>query len=251
LTIPTAAVLFLPLLVQAVRQQTSWSRTLLMSASLAIGLALQFAVILSAPERRNVGGSMEALTAWVHNMPDAVLTYWPGMSFGETRAFGYGFPLPPFEPTGWLVILGILGLGLWAVIRTRAVGVGLLLLVGLGVGALPALTGEASNRYYVVPLLLWAAAGVIALDRAVPRHRAAIVSGVLVSLLVVWWPAYAVSAFRGQSTPNWQSEVTRIRAECTADPAAVVDVRFAPDWPWPWTAVFEPTTSIVTCAVVQ
>lgn len=252
LTIPSAAVLFLALIVQALRRRTSWRSTGIMSASLAVGLAGQLAVMLSAPERRDVSGSMEALDAWVQSMPSAVLTYWPGMSFGETTVLG-GFPVTPFAFTGWVVVLGILavGIGLAGAGRGRGIGIGQLLLVGLGIGAIPALTGEPNNRYYVVPLLLWAAAALIALDAAVSVHRVPILSGVIVGLLVVWWPAYPASQFRGNSAPNWQAEMARIHAACAQDPWGTIDVRFTPDWPRPETVVTEPTTSIATCASIR
>jgi hypothetical protein len=251
LTIPTAAMLFIALAVQGLRRAMRIRDVLIIGGALALGLVLQFAVAFGAPDRRNMTVTWWGLNDWTKNMPNAVLSYWPGMNFGDSETIIFGqFPLTPFALTGWVLAVGILLLGLWLVIapRTSRVGVGsgILLLTGLAYGAIPTLTGYGSNRYYVVPVLLWAAAAIMLLDERVHTRRELKLGVVYVLLLALWLPAFGASVWRGGPTPLWSSVIEGIRGTC-ADPGAVVDVVFTPDWPTPLVALTPPTDAKVLC----
>jgi hypothetical protein len=251
LTIPTAAMLFIALAVQGFRKAMRLRDVLIVGGVLAAGLVVQFAVALGAPDRRNMSFSWWGLNEWTKNMPNAVLSYWPGMSFGDSETVIFEqFPLTPFALTGWVLTIGILLFGLWLVLSPRSskvgVGSGILLLVGLAYGAVPTLTGYANNRYFVVPVLLWAAAAIMLLDARVHTRRDLKLGIVYLLLIVLWLPAFSASVWRGGPTPLWSSVIEGIRGKCT-DPGAVVDVVFTPDWPTPLVALTPPTDAKVLC----
>lgn len=251
LTIPTAIVLVIPLILVVVRTRISIRDFLILLAALIIGLAVQFGIALSAANPRPMNLSLDSLNSWIENMPVAMLTLWPGLSFGPTTVFGI-FELPVQTWTGWIVVLVALLGGIYLLISSDNVRsvIGVLLLSGLAAGAIPTVIGYVNNRYYVVPVLLWAAAGVIGLAQI--RWRQPLVMGVLgiVLLAVLWWPAFPASAWRAGASPSWVDEVNRINQICAADIAANVDVVFSPDWPMPQVEVTEPTTGNAKCVEV-
>lgn len=232
MTIPTTAVLVLPIILWCVRRRTAIREAFIMLVFLFAGLAMQAVVMLGAPERRNLEVTWDAIVAWVQSTPGAVLTVWPGIWFGPATAFD-NFPLAPSPVTGWLIV-GAWAVGsVWLMARAsdQGVSIGLLMLVGLMVGAIPAVTGYASNRYFVVPVLLLIAAGMLALDARLAR-RPVWVPWILVALVaVLWWSALPASPFRGTTFPSWPDQVAALDAQCASDPGKVVAVRFSPDWP--------------------
>ena len=122
-----------------------------------------------------------------------------------------------------------------------------MILVGLFAGAIPTVIGYASNRYFVIPVLLWIAAALVALGSQGWR-RPTLVWGLSLAVLVfAWWPAFAASPWRANASPSWESEAARVGDVCRTDPGAVVEVLFTPDWPMPHIDVFEPTTNRVNC----
>ena len=248
LTIPSAIVLLIPLAVLL------WKRTIdirdgaVVSAALIAGLVAQLVVALSADNPRQVTISFASLRGWVDAIPIAISTVWPGVSFGPATVFGI-FAIPVQTATGWLVAGAITFTGLWLVVRSERVGiaVGSMLLVGVAAGAIPTIIGYASNRYFVIPVLLWIAAALIALGSASwrrPTRVWVVTTGVL---MFAWWPAFAASSWRANASPSWETEVARVSDTCRSDPGAVVDVLFTPDWPMPHIEVFEPTTGQVPC----
>ena len=125
---------------------------------------------------------------------------------------------------------------------------GVLLLAGVGLGALPSLIGFANNRYFVVPCLLWAAAVLLLLEPWIGRRSPVVLAGGAVLILVIWWPAIPVSAWRSTAAPDWQGEMERARAHCAADPGVKERIIFSPFWPPNWgDGQTEPTTPNVSC----
>ena len=248
LTIPSAVVLLIPLAVLLWKRALDIRDALIVGTSLVAGLVVQLLVAASADNPRQIMVSFSSLRGWVDAIPIAITTLWPGLSFGEMIVFGI-FTTPVQMATGWLVA-GVLALaGLWLVIRSDRVGnaIGSMLLVGVAAGAIPTIIGYASNRYFVVPVLLWTAAVLMALATASWRHPAlvwALTTGVLV---FAWWPAFGASAWRANASPSWEAEAARVIDTCRSDPGAVVEVLFTPDWPMPHIEVFEPTTNQVPC----
>lgn len=252
LTIPSAAVLFLAIALQAVLRRAPLRALGIWALALGVGLVGQFAVAFSAPDRRNMSVSWDAVTEWVQGMPNALLTAWPGLSFGDATIFGQ-FPLTPLTLTGWVLVLGVLALGVVGLVRRRGQNgdLAILLLLGLGIGAIPTLTGYANNRYYVVPVLLWLAALFIWLGLGM-ASRGRVAPWILVTVIaLVWSPMFPASAWRAGDTPKWSDEIARVRAECAKDPGAVVEIHFTPDWPMPQTTLTPPTVNAVSCLSIR
>ena len=248
LTIPSAVVLLIPLAVLLWKRALDIRDALIVGTSLVVGLAVQFLVALSADNPRPITVSLESLRGWIDAIPIAITTLWPGLSFGETTVFGI-FTTPVQTATGWLIAGALTVVGLWLVIRSNRVSnaVGSMLLVGVAVGAIPTIIGYASNRYFVIPVLLWIAAALIALGSASWRRPTLVWVVTAAILLFAWWPAFAASSWRANASPSWETEAARVSDTCRSDPGAVVDVLFTPDWPMPHIEVFEPTTGQVPC----
>jgi len=255
LTIPSAIVLVALVLVQ-------WSRKALRAtvvawwlSGLVIGLAAQALVAFSAPTRRPVSLNSESLNSWADSIPVSVLTYWPGLSIGE-YSFFTNFSLAPLSLTGWLFVVALVTVGIWQLVAGWGItaghraSVGMLVLAGLAFGLIPTAIGYTNNRYFVVPLLLWGAAALVAADGLIRRTRPWALAAVTALVLVIWWPAMAASEFRSTPAPNWTDEVARIKAKCLADPGFVDRPIFTPFWPPNWgDGLDEPTHPNLPCTI--
>ena len=251
LTIPSAAillpVLILQLAIGAIRRRESiW-----LFGGLLIGLAVQAIVALTSDVPRPLGAGWDSLHAWVESVPTAVLSFWPGLSQGEITVFT-NYVSTPSPWTGWLLVLAILLWGLWLVVRRsgRLRGAGLLLIVGIVVGAMPSVIGYANNRYFVVPCILWAAAVVICLEPLIRRTRPLVLALVGAVVLVVWWTALPASHWRTTPAPAWQGEVARVAAHCISDPSLTERPQFTPWWPLNWgDGLSEPSHPNLPCSI--
>ena len=255
LTIPSAVVLVVLVLVQWSRKALRPSVLAWWLSGLVIGLAAQALVALSAPTRRPVSLNYESLNAWADSIPVSVLTYWPGLSIGE-YSFFTNFSLAPLSLTGWLFVVVLSASGIWQLVNGWRIAdgygapAGMLVLAGLAFGLIPTVTGYANNRYFVVPLLLWGAAALVAADGLIRRTRPWVLAVVTALVLVIWWPAMAASGFRSTPAPDWTDEVARIKAKCLADPDFVDRPIFTPFWPPNWgDGLDEPTHPNLPCTV--
>jgi len=121
---------------------------------------------------------------------------------------------------------------------------------GLAFGAVPAILGGANNRYFVVPLLLWVAALLVAIDPWVQRSRVWVLVLVAAIIVVLWWPLIPASWYRTKPAPPWADEVARIHNSCNADPAKQERIIFSPYWPPNWgDGLSEPTHPNLSCLV--
>lgn len=245
LTIPSAIVLVVAAVIMALRSRLSWLVAGAYSAVLVAGFAVQLWVGSTAETARNLSITGQGLIDWITALPLALVSFWPGLYFGEATTFGM-FVIPPFSPTGLVLVLAIAVVGVWAALRGSA-AIGVLLLSGMGLGAIPTLTGYANNRYFVLPAVLWAAALVLAVDDRWGQTRRWLMPVVLVSIVIVWSPAFPTSVWRATASPAWTAEVERLRAECAGDPGRVVQVRFSPDWPMEMTVLDPITTADALC----
>ena len=248
LTIPSAVVLLVPLVVIVWRRLIALRDAVIVGFGLVAGLIVQLVVSLTADNPRQIVVSFDSLRGWVDNVPVALTTVWPGLSFGPAPIFEI-FTTPVQTATGWLVVAAIAGLAIWLVARPSRVrnALGSMLLVGLAVGAIPTVIGYANNRYFVIPVLLWIAAGLMALGSHAWR-RPTLVWGLTAAIMVfAWWPAFGASDWRASASPSWELEANRLVETCRADPGAVVDLLFTPDWPMPYVDLSEPTTNRVPC----
>ncbi len=256
LTIPSTVVVLMVLGVQLLRGAVRKKTGLVWGTALVIGLAAQAAVALTATTRRPLQLTGESLNAWADSVPTSILTYWPGLSLGE-YSFFTNFTLAPLPGTGWVIVALILVLGVWRLIlgwrrrETNNSSIGLLLLSGLALGLIPSAIGYANNRYFVVPLLLWGAAGLVWLDPVIRRTRPWVLAGVTALVAVVWWPAIPASEYRSTPAPEWTAEVARVEAKCLAAPAFVDRPIFSPFWPPNWgDGLNEPTHPNLPCTTV-
>lgn len=252
LTIPSAVVIIVLLIIMAIRGYWSIRTTLIWTASLVLGLAVQFTYIISAQSPRQFALGSETLNLWADSIPISILTNWPGLSIAEYTFFT-NFQLTPFAYTGWLFAVALLALSVWWILRgsLRRVVVGVLVLGGLGFGFIPSAIGFANNRYFVVPVLLWAAALLIGLDSRISRTRPWIIVLITVVIAAIWSPAIAASAYRATPAPPWSEEVARVEARCTAEPEFIDRPIFTPFWPPNWgDGLTEPTHPNLPCLVV-
>jgi len=256
LTIPSALVLVLVLIVQLARRVVSLSVIGVWAGGLALGLIAQAVVALTATTRRPLNVNAGSFNAWADSVPTSLLTYWPGLSISE-YSFFTNFTMAPLSITGWLVVGAIVVIGLWKLRagwkaeRGNSAAIGLLLLAGLAVGLIPSVIGYTNNRYFVVPLLLWGAAALVWLDPVIRRSRPWAVGVLAALVLLIWWPAMPASEYRATPAPPWTAEVERIKAKCLSDPAFVDRPLFTPFWPPNWgDGLDEPTHPNLPCTTV-
>jgi len=252
LTIPTGGVFLALILVQVVRRAVPWKAGAVWAGAIVVGLIAQWITAVNAEKPRVIAASGDSFRQWVDSVPETILTFWPGLRLESYDFFGV-FPVSPLPITGAIVALAITIGGLVLVIRggDGMVGIGLLLLTGIVVGAVPTIIGGSNNRYFVVPLLLWAAAAMVALDPLARRSRPWMVGLVIVIVGAVWWTALPASWFRTMPAPPWQEEVLRVENACKADPALQERIIFSPYWPPNWgDGLSEPTHPNLPCVVV-
>ena len=252
LTIPTAGVFLALIAVQAVRRAISQQAAIAWVAAIALGLLAQWLTAINATKPRVIEASADSFGTWLGSLPDTVLTYWPGMRLGDYDFVGV-FPVVASPLSGVLVALALVVGGGVLVVRgrDRSVAIGLLLLTGVVVGAVPTIIGGPNNRYFVVPALLWGAAAVQALDPLIRRARWWVVGLVVALIAVIWWPMIPARPFRADPAPPWTDEVARVTAKCQADPGFTERLIFSPYWPPNWgDALAEPTHPDVPCLVV-
>lgn len=253
ITMPTA-VLLIPVIVFIARRGRLAVRTAVLGiAGLVVGLLVQAAVIIAGSGERRMGLSGATFVDWVQALPSSLLTLWPGL--GDQGAFLFDrFPITPFAFTGWVVLIG----GLWAAIaglrssRVSHQASGMLMLLGLGFSAIPALTGVPGNRYFVPVVTLWAAAGVVWLaDRAVGWHRW-VPWAVIAFVAVLWWPMFPASQFRHASDPSWPAQLEAASTACASGDASTrVTLVPTPQWPDGVTRLREPSTMVIDCATFE
>ncbi|MDE0974487.1 MAG: hypothetical protein OSA11_05235 [Candidatus Nanopelagicales bacterium] len=255
LTIPTA-VLILPLvLLRWLRRSISLSTFVLWSTGLAAGALVQYLAIASSTKPRPIEMGSEGFATWANSLLPAFMTNVPG--------FGTGGGSPSVSPSieqwslGWLVVavLATVGAALlllgWRSRESFTTTVGALLLTGLLFSAFPSIFDGVGNRYFVLPVMLWSLAILVALDGLLVRSRWWVSGIVIAVVLVLWLPQLPAGAFRSTPAPAWSDEVARVSAACKADPALSERIMFTPFWPPNWgDALSEPTHPNVDCLVV-
>ncbi|HBJ72171.1 MAG TPA: hypothetical protein DDY88_00300 [Actinobacteria bacterium] len=251
LTIPSAAVLLFVLafqvLVGAIRKRAA----LWLFGGLLIGLIVQATVALTSDVPRPVSLGWESLRTWVELIPTAALSFWPGLNLGEVTVFT-NYVSTPAAWTAWVLVTAILVCGLWLIVfrRDRLRGAGILLLVGVVVGAMPSVIGYTNNRYFVVPCILWALAVLVCLDPVVARLRPLLLVLIGGLVLIIWWPSLPASVWRTTAAPPWQGEVTRLAVHCISDPTLTERPVFTPFWPPNWgDGLQEPSHPNLPCTI--
>ena len=252
-TIPTALILVVVLAVSIGRQRVARRSGLIVFAALMLGGLLQFLVVLSAPSRRNMSFSSEALGAWLNDLPTALLTVWPGLYFGSVTIFGI-FTMPTVAWTGVALAVGLVVLGVvlsvqWRMEQSVA---GVMIVASLAYSLVPTATGYASNRYFVLTVIGIFAAAVLLLDNAFSTQRRMVFVAVVVFFAVGWSVALPASAWRVTASPPWSAVLDQARSQCANDPMAPARFTFSPDWPQEGvTDVQPPTNQLVPCSAVD
>ena len=255
LTIPLAALLLLVIVVQVVRRELPARAGVLWSGALVVGTMAQVVTALTAERPRTIAVGGESITSYFETLPRTIATLAGGRA--EVALDG-GFTLPS-APTwlGPVTFIALLALGIVGATRgsDRLRASGLMVLGGLAFGLVPSAIGWANNRYFVAPLMVWAAALVIAMDRPVARWATTIArrSAVAIALLgaaVVWGMALPASQWRATPAPPWQGEVERVMARCASDPSIQERPVLSPFWPPNWgDGLSEPTHPSFPCVL--
>ena len=254
LTIPTAVIIAGLVVLQALRGHIRWRTALVWVVAVGLGLIAQWWTAVHAAIPRAMHPSADTVRGWVDGIPSTLLTYVPGLELHD-YTFATVFPITVSGWIGPLCALALLVGGIVSVVRgwwgsDRLVTVGLLLLSGLAFGAVPAIIGGANNRYFVVPLLLWAAALLVALDPWIQRTRIWVLVLIAAIVVLLWWPLIPASWYRTKPAPPWADEVARIHNSCIADPAKKERIIFSPYWPPNWgDGLSEPTHPNLSCLV--
>jgi len=239
LTMPSAAVLLLVLLVRLVARDLQLRVWFEWLAALCVGLFVQALVAFSAPDGRGLGISRESLRNWVDGVTDSALSVLPGLAWSQAD-FTSLFPLraPWYGP--WLFVGVALSLSVLAAAAAvftrgrpdpRSLHVALLVLAGLGLSLFPSLAGTFSYRYFVAPVALWLIAVLVAADpwsKSLSR-RSFVACIALVALL--WAPSFAASQVRSSPAPSWLAELDRAALQCEKSGSEEVEVVFTPVWP--------------------
>ncbi len=251
LTIPSSAILLLPLAVSALRGRIPRRGAVVTAVALIVGLAAQAVATVMTANPRPMHWSVDALRSWADTLPSGLLTFWPGQT--ELTATGsFSSSTVSWTQAGVVIAAAVLVIGivLVAVRGSTANGVGLLLLTGLFLGAVPAAAGYANNRYFVIPALLWLAALLIGLDRVVP-HREIVLGVLAVVLVAAWVPGLRASDFRSTAAPEWSAMLAAARAQCDANPDGSVAITFSPSWPFADAVFPGPTNNVVPCSALS
>lgn len=251
LTIPSSFVLFAPLLFNSVALARDWKRFFVSAGALTLGLAAQVFVVLTAENPRPITVGVASLDGWVQGLPTALRTLWPGdITLGPTGVLeGNPNPLPT---SGWVLLFALLVVALVAIVvgtrsrEPRANGLGLLLMTGLLLGAIPAIAGFANNRYYVIPVTILAMCGVLLLG-IVARTRQLIAALVATAVLVASWAwGFPAGQYRAQAAPPWDQMLDGVRAQCSSG-VSEAPLVFTPNWPFVDAIFPGPTSQFVDC----
>ena len=246
LTIPSSVILLAPLAFTLLTRPRQLGRLFVGVAALIVGLIVQLLVSVTAANPRPIAISAESFGGWVQGLPAALMTLWPSdVVLGPTGVLETQVTLSP--ATGWVTLglLAIVAIGLALIGRrredSRITGVGLLVGVGVLLGAVPAVAGFANNRYYVIPIAVVGIATVLAI--AVLARRRAILATLITAavLAVLWAPGFGAGQYRSTASPPWPDMLAQARTVCEGESADVA-LTFSPNWPFP-DAVFPGVTS--------
>lgn len=255
LTIPLAALLLAVVAWQVLRGALPRRAGIAWAIALVLGTAAQVATALTAERPRAITIGSDSLASYFEALPRTMATL---VGARAEVALDGGFTLPSaptwLGPIAFVLVLVLGAIGAWR--RDDLVrGAGLMALAGLAFGLMPSVIGWANNRYFVVPLLLWAAAIVTALDGPVRRWASSgprrVAVGALVAIVAAAWAfGLPASQWRATPAPPWQDEVARVVARCVTDPAIEERPIFSPFWPPNWgDGLSEPTHPNFPCVL--
>lgn len=251
LTIPSAILLVVPIAIQMARRSLSVRNAVVLAAVIVVGLLGQFFTALASNGQRLIEVNGETFTNWLNAVPQSMATFVPGLNVSaSTDAFG----MAQLNATPWfggLVVLLLTVVGVWLAARGTepwSPGYGLMILMGLGIGAIPSVTGYVSNRYFVVPALLWFAVVLLVIDGGVRKTRRPWLAWVLVTAITIalWWPSLPAAGVRATPNPPWSQNMRDYEHGCEVDPNLEIVVGFSP-YAWPQKGGPEITSASIRC----
>lgn len=256
LTIPTAIVVIPIILVWMIRRTITLFTGIGWLAFIGVGLIVQWMTAAGAEKPRVVQLEPDGVIVWANSVLPAFMTNLPGL--GATGGDPSVFPVIGQWNFGVIVVIAavaVSGYLLWRGWNSQGQGnvapIAMLVLAGVALSAVPAIFDGPGNRYFVVPVMLWTLAVLIALDPLMAR-RGLVAGTLLVAIIALLWvPSLPAGAFRATAAPAWSDEVARVTASCTADPALAERVIFTPFWPPNWgDALSEPTHPNISCLIL-
>ena len=249
LTIPSSFVLALPIFFFVITQPSMRRRQILNLTFLGIGLAFQLTVIVTAENSRAVAITIESLTQWVSHIPVAAATLIPL----DTQLAGSGMiestRVPPNQFVGFIFLAAVIAIVSLLVLKgtARQTSSGLLIMVGILMGLVPAITGYSNNRYFVIPLVAILIAVVIIFDSLFKSRRNLMIAPLAAVLVLLWVSGFDASEFRSEARPPWAEMLASIEDGCRANPSGDTQVTFSPDWPFSGAIFLGPTSNLVSC----
>lgn len=249
LTIPSSAVLAIPLVFFLLTAKANRRRHLVNLFFLGVGLLVQFLVVITAENSRPIAITFDSLTQWVSQIPVAIATLAPAL----TRLSGSGLIESDLVSPNSLWGAGILVALVLAVVFLNVKGsrkqaaAGWLIFVGFLMGLIPALAGYSNNRYFVVPLAVLLIGILVIADSLIHKRNAIVFTFVGVLLAVLWLPAFGASDFRSQARPVWEPMLQGVVEGCESNTSGTGAIVFSPEWPFSDAIFLGPTSNIINC----
>ncbi len=252
LTIPSSAVLAIPLVFFLLTEKENRRRYLTNLFFLGIGLLVQFIVVITAENSRPIAITFDSLTQWVSQIPVAIATLAPAI----TKLSGSGLIESDLVSPNSLLGAGILVILVMAAVFLNAKGsrkqaaAGWLICVGFLMGLIPALAGYSNNRYFVIPLAVLLIGILVIADSVIHKRNAIVFTFVGVFLAVLWLPAFSASDFRSQARPAWEPMLQGVVEGCESNTSGTGAIVFSPEWPFSDAIFLGPTSNIIDCTQI-
>jgi hypothetical protein len=253
-TIPSAAVLILPLIAALLlNREKQRKRTFLNIVSLGFGLGIQFLVMLSATNPRSIEITNDSLREWVQQFPKAILSLLPT----ATQLDGVGqLEVSFYSPnlwTGVVTIIVLTGFSLYLLSQksSQLRGAGWLIVTGFLIVFIPAISNYPINRYFVVPIIALVIALFIWLGSVFTGKYSLVTMIAITLILLIWIPDFGASKIRTDASPFWNDMLLSLQEQCRQEPESTVSFVFSPNWPFADADFKGPTSNIVRCSVVQ
>ena len=249
LTIPSSVVLLLPLLYWFMRERKARAPITIQSLALVFGLVVQAIFIISAENARSVSVTFESLREWISQLPLAGLTFFPGLQgLSETgRLASDSINSSVLGGTVILVILAAISVALMVKGNLTQIGAAWLLVSGILLGLIPALSGYSNNRYFVIPLIALLISLVILISNAATKRHRLVMIAFATALLLLWTPSLPAAKYRANASPPWNEMLSQVKSQCEADPNGQANYQFTPNWPFVDAVFLGPTTNLIPC----
>ena len=252
LTIPSSAVLAIPLVFFLLTEKENRRRYLTNLFFLGIGLLVQFIVVVTAENSRPITITFDSLTQWVSQIPVAIATLAPAI----TKLSGSGLIESDLVSPNSLLGAGILVILVMVAVFLNVKGnrkqsaAGWLIFVGFLMGLIPALAGYSNNRYFVIPLAVLLMGILVIADSVIHKRNAIVFTLVGVFLAVMWLPAFSASDFRSQARPVWEPMLQGVVEGCESNTSGTGAIVFSPEWPFSDAIFLGPTSNIIDCTQI-